>query len=165
MTGVKTIQDCFKALNILCTELQSIKGILYKNKIVPIFFATNAHNLSIEKVRNFKICMINSGFNIGFNINRSALYNVISKDTTVKCKYNLDNHACVDIKYFYKDRKKISIFVFEGGSIIITGGNNCNHIYEAFTYISSQLYENYKTIKNIQPKPKINDIRQFLKTD
>uniref|UniRef100_A0A6C0ABY6 TATA-box binding protein n=1 Tax=viral metagenome TaxID=1070528 RepID=A0A6C0ABY6_9ZZZZ len=165
MTGVKSVRDCISALNILFRQLYKSKGIMYKNEIKIVDFVTSKEDLSIDKIKDFKICMINSGFKIGFKLNRDSLYKILSQDESIKCKYDLDNHACVDVKYFYKERKKISIFIFEKGSIIITGANNCNHIQEAYKYITSQLYKNYKKIKSIEPNIKINDIRNYLKSD
>ena len=165
MTGVKSIRDCISALGILFKQLQRSKGIMYKNEIKMVDFATSKDSLSIEKIKDFKICMINSGFKIGFKLNRDSLYKILSQDESIKCKYDLDNHACVDVKFFYKERKKISIFIFEKGSIIITGANNCNHIQEAYKYITSQLYKNYKKIKSIEPKIKTNDIRNYLRSN
>ena len=84
---------------------------------LKMIWSTLSAKVSIDKVKNLKICMINSGFKIGFNINRERLYKIISNDK-IECKFDLDNHACVDIKYNYKDIKTVSIFVFEKGSII-----------------------------------------------
>lgn len=162
MTGVKNICDSIKALNILCNELKKIRGIKFKDRIEQKKYVTKYESLSIEKIIDYKICMINSGFNIGFVLCREELYNILRNDDDIQCKYDIDRHACVDIKYYYKDRKKISIFVFEKGSIIITGANNCNHILEAYKYITNKLYVNYKSIKNIEPVIKEDDIRKYL---
>lgn len=162
MTGVKSIKDCISAIDILFIELKKIRGILQKDKIIPINFVTKPNETSIEKIKDFKICMINSGFKIGFKLDREALYDIVVQDQSVQCKYDLDNHACVDVKYFYKERKKISIFIFEKGSIIITGANHCSHILEAYKYITNVLLTNYKKIKSIDPVLEFDDIRKYL---
>ncbi len=41
---------------------------------------------------------------------------------------------------------KISVFVFESGSIIITGAKHADHISKAYKYITTKIYENYNKI-------------------
>jgi TATA-box binding protein (TBP) (component of TFIID and TFIIIB) len=66
-------------------------------------------------------------------------------------------HACVNIKYNYKNIDTISIFVFEKGSIIITGAKNRDHLFQSYKFISKFLYENYGNIV----KNDIGDIIDF----
>ena len=73
-------------------------------------------------------------------------------------------HACVNIKYMYKNTDKISIFVFESGSIIITGAKTRNHILEAYKFITKVLYENYNRVLlgNVDNILERADIKQLL---
>jgi TATA-box binding protein (TBP) (component of TFIID and TFIIIB) len=163
MTGCKTIIGCIEVLHTLCKEIRKVKGIINPDTSLDIVlkpFASDLHNVSLDNVYDLRICMINSGFDIGFNIDREALYLLLCEQG-IECKCDLDNHACVNIKYNYKDRKKVPIFVFAKGKIIITGANNCNHILEAYEFISMILLNNYQRVKNIEIVNN-NDIRQFL---
>ena len=106
-------------------------------------------NLNINLVKEFKIVMINSNFNIGFEINRAKLFKIM-QDKEITASFEPCTHACVNIKYMYKKdtqyEKKISIFVFESGSIIITGANNTEHILEGYKFINNILYQNKNEI-------------------
>jgi len=131
------------------------------DKVILKPFASNLDNLSVDKIQDFKICMINSDFDIGFKVDRIALRDVlIEKNVEVKC--DLDHHACVDIKYYYQGRKRVSIFVFEKGSIVITGANSCNQILHAYNFITQTMYNNYHKIKSIDHIINRGDIRKFL---
>ena len=89
--------------------------------------------------------MINSNFNIGFKVDRDKLYDLIHTKNIAECSYDPIIHACVNIKYEC-DKKTVSIFVFESGSIIITGANNGKHILDAYNFINKLLCNNYKQI-------------------
>ena len=101
--------------------------------------------------------MINSNFNIGFNIDREKLFEKLILNN-YECTYDPIIHACVNLKYTIKS-KKISIFIFESGSIIITGANNCNQILCAYNFINKYLLTNYDKIimKNILSNSTILD--------
>ena len=72
------------------------------------------------------------------------LYTIMQK-LDITASFEPCTHACVNIKYIYKQKtqfeKKISIFVFESGSIIITGANNTEHILEGYKFINNILKE------------------------
>lgn len=168
MTGCKSIEGTIDVLNTICNELKIRKGIIdpiTTNKIIMKPFVKDAEFLSIDNVYDFKISMINCGLNIGFQVDRLALYAYLM-ETGVEAICDLDRHACVNIKYNYNGdgRRKISIFVFASGSIIITGATNAKHIADAYDYISTLLINNYKKvvfINNLDNMEK-NDIRKFL---
>jgi len=147
MTGCKDIVNSISALKNLFIQLKKIKAIYdpINNKIVEKSFVENSENLDVSKIYNFKIVMINSNFNIGFNIDRDKLYDLITIKNIAECSYDPIIHACVNIKYDC-DNKTVSIFVFESGSIIITGANNGKHILDAYNFINKLLCTNYKQI-------------------
>lgn len=151
MTGCKGFNSCMNAFNILCNDLKIIKAVVNDNKLIQKPFVTNHSNLSIDKLQKFQIQMINSNFDIGFQINRDKLYGILL-NTDIDCSFEPDVHAAVNIKYIYtksrntKNPEKISIFVFESGQIIITGAKHKDHIIDAYKYIAGTLYENYTQI-------------------
>lgn len=147
MTGCKNIENFAEVLEILCKELMKVKAVLNPdlNKIEVKPFLTNPGNLGLSKITNFNIRMINSNFNVGFKIDRERLYLLLLKQN-VECRYEPCVHACVNMKYNYSDTEKISIFIFESGSIIITGAKNKDHIMEAYMFITTVLYENYNKL-------------------
>jgi TATA-box binding protein (TBP) (component of TFIID and TFIIIB) len=170
MTGCKSHANFMTSMKILCEELGKKKAIYDKaiSKIVSKYFVDNFKCLSFKKIFNVKIRMINSNFDIGFLINRKALNNLINKQG-IKATFEPCIHACVNIKYVYKKTNDeidiVSVFVFESGSIIITGAKNREHIVEAYKFITSQLYENYdKIIKsNVNTFLERDDIQEIIK--
>jgi TATA-box binding protein (TBP) (component of TFIID and TFIIIB) len=169
MTGCICMEDCIHATKILCKEFGKIKGILENNKIKPIKFVKNLDALSVSKIRDVNIVMINTIFKIGFNINRFELYKILLAKN-INCTYEPCVHACVNIKYNY-DNRIISIFVFESGSIIIAGARIKNHIVNAYKFIVNEIYINYNAVvkdglyninRNYRILTCIDDMQQIL---
>jgi len=165
MTGCKSIEDLIISLKVLCQELQKKKAIYDKDlkQIIRRPFVSDHGNVNIESICNFKIRMINSNFHIDFLINRENLFELLKKKN-IQCIYEPCIHACVNIKYNYKNQDTVSIFVFESGSIIITGAKNRQHIISAYEFITKILYENYEKIvkNNIDVFLEREDIKQLI---
>lgn len=180
MTGCKSFKNCVDAVTILCNELQKNKAIYDKQerKIIRKYFVNNPDNISslgndfkitcvtLDDVDVFKIRMINSNFRVGFLINRETLYSLLTK-MEIRCTFEPCIHACVNIKFNYKNKDTISIFVFESGSIIITGAKTKDHIVEAHKFITKILYENYYNIvkHNIDQFLERSDIMDLIRTE
>jgi TATA-box binding protein (TBP) (component of TFIID and TFIIIB) len=156
MTGCKSLDNCVDVLKILCQELKKSKAVFdaKENKIIKKPFITQPEKVEMSQIFNFQIRMINSNFHIGFLVDRQMLYELL-KELNIDCSYEPLTHACVNIKYNYKNKDIISIFVFESGSIIITGAKNKDHIVDAYKFVTKMLYENYDIIVK-------NDIDKFL---
>lgn len=165
MTGCKSIDDFNHALNIVCSELKKKKAVYEKQSksIIPKYFVSNHESVEISKVTNFKIVMINSNFNVGFLIDREKLHGLLIK-SGVRSILEPNIHACVNIKFNYKNKDIISVFVFESGSIIITGAKTENHIIEAYKFITKILFENYDTIvkNNVESFLERDDVKQLI---
>lgn len=149
MTGCKTIDNAIEALRKIFPELLKTKAIIIKDsntnelKIVDKPFLTNPSILNFENIKDFKISMINSNFFM-FVIDRIKLYNHLVKDG-YDVSYDPGKHACVNVKYDHPE-KTISIFVFEKGSIIITGAQTCSQINDAYNFINKYALNNYNAI-------------------
>lgn len=146
MTGCKNIKSALWVLDQIFDKLKTVKYVFNKSmtQIIPSPFTNDSNALDIEKIFNFKIAMINSGFNIGFKINREKLYNCLIANK-YDCTYDPTSHACVNIKHHMND-KIVSIFVFDSGAIIITGANSIDHILSSYKFINIYLITNYKKI-------------------
>ena len=78
MTGCKHLDNIKKSLEILFNKLKVPKGILTKDmKIKKINFIDSNNNLNINKVNKFTIQMINTNFNVRFQINRLKLHQLL----------------------------------------------------------------------------------------
>lgn len=151
MTGCKTIISTQQALERLFIKLHEKKKIIDENGIEQtITFISEPQNVKINMIYDVKISMINSNFKIGYKIKREKLYEILVQENK-KCTYDPIIHACVNIKHRFdeskQDDKEISIFVFESGSIIITGARNCTHINSAYNYINTFLIKYLVDIK------------------
>jgi len=166
MTGCDGLYSCIEGLETLCNEIKKVKGIInpsISNKIIIKTFTTKPDNVVINKINDVKIRMINSNFDIGFQVNREKLYKILL-DEKINCVFEPIIHACVNIKFNYKNKEKISIFVFESGAIIITGAKTKNQIFDAYKFITKRLIENYYNIvvKSFDSVFEKFDINQFI---
>jgi TATA-box binding protein (TBP) (component of TFIID and TFIIIB) len=160
MTGCKHIDNAIEAIERTFVELRKIKAIVDPKKmcLVEKPFCSKPEELHMSKVLNMEVAMIVSKFIYPININRAKLYELFTKNN-LEAKYDPELHASVDLKFTSGD-KKISVFIFEKGSIVITGAKTCKHILEAYTFVNEYLLTNHKIIskKNI----KQDDIEKFI---
>jgi len=148
IAGCKGPQNLLDILEIICNRLKKVKAIIdpyTTNKIILKPFATKPENLTVSNIYGYKISLINTNFLIGFYINREKLYKLLLRERK-DCVYEPCVHACVNIKFISSSGVEISIFVFESGSIIITGAKKGKCIIEAYNYITKFLCENYGEI-------------------
>ncbi len=135
------------------------------------------------ELKNLDIVLINSDFTCGFNINRDILYNILKK-MNLYVLYESDIYPGVNLKFFYNkvhfnkqlgichcdkkckgkglgielnNCKKITISIFQSGSIIITGARNNEQKEMAYYFINSVIKNNYNSIykSSINKLPKI----------
>ena len=160
MTGCKHIDNAIEAIERTFVELKKIKAIIDPKKmcLVEKPFCSKPEDLNMTKVIAMEVAMIVSKFTYPININRAKLYELFLKDN-LEAKYDPELHASVDLKFASGD-KKISIFIFEKGSIVITGAKTCKHILEAYNFVNEYLLTHHKIIskKNI----KQDDIEKFI---
>jgi len=159
MTGCKSVTNVIDVLDKIFYELRVVKAIIdLKTKtMMEKPFVNDYSKLYLKYVDNIKIGMINSNFSYPGKIDRLKLFNILNSDNK-DCRYDPSNHAPVNIKYNCKG-KSISIFVFEKGSILITGAKNCKHILEGYEFINKYLLENHtKIVKSIIDITNINTL-------
>ena len=147
MSGCKKIESINIALNRLVDRLKVIKAKIENKTIVEKKFVEDLDKLGVY---DFKIDMINSNYAVDMTINREKLYNILL-EKKIRCRYEPCIHACVTIKYVPKEdnqvEKVISIFVFEKGSIIITGAKKKSHIISSYNYVNNIIKENRNDIE------------------
>ena len=138
--------------NLDCVEIN-------KNNNQKLILKTNVNNfdmakLDIKNIFMFDIRMINTNFNIGFQINRDKLHKLLM-EYGYDASFDPIIHACVNIKYNIKQlNKTVSIFVFESGSITIAGSNSCYQILLTYNFINKFILSNYNYLlsKPITPQ-------------
>lgn len=163
ITGCQSAENIVEVLSCVMQKLKITKAIIDKktNTIIEKPFVSNLELADISNLQNLKICMINTNFKVQFHMNLKKLYTLIS-DAGIDCRLDRISHSCVNIKYEHPE-KKISIFVFEKGSIVITGAKNGDQIIFAYNFINKFLYSNYKQIvkKDIQS----DNLDKFIDSD
>lgn len=160
MTGLRNEEDGYMAMNKLISNIKHIPGISDNNK------AMVANKLNI--------ILINSDFEIGFKIRRDELFKLIG-ERGLYVVYEPDIYPGVNSKYFYNtntigtqnegicccdkkcdgkgegngngDCKKITIAIFQSGSIIITGSKTNEQMVFAYNYINNLIRENMTNIR------------------
>ena len=177
MTGCKHLSNIRKCLEIVFEKIKKTKAIINKNyqfekknflkhvedldlENINFTYDLNKYiddpysHLKISNVYMFDIHMINTNFNIGFQIKRDELKEIlVSNGFDATLDPNV--HACVNIKLNIPNKSKtISIFVFESGSITIAGSDTCEQILYAYNFINKCILTNYKKIisKTITPQ-------------
>jgi TATA-box binding protein (TBP) (component of TFIID and TFIIIB) len=166
MTGCKHLDNIKKSLEILFEKFKKPIAILNSEDMSFIIkpFVSDTKNLSINNVIRFNIQMINTNFNILFQINRTKLFQLLL-DNNIDVSFDPIIHACVNIKYHLTNNKNktISVFVFESGSITIAGSNSSDEVLEAYNFINKFILGNYNKLltKDITPQLIIELIKKM----
>lgn len=137
-----------------------------------INFVSDITKLNVDHIYDINVIMITSNFALGYKVNRDILYKLLiingnNDKHLISVSYD-PKHAGVIIKYrcinyeyrnskiniippLKKNKEKqyrdVSIFIFESGSIIITGANNCYQIGIAYEFINKFLSIHINEIK------------------
>ena len=160
MTGCRGLSDFIVSLNILFTELMKkmyIVNPITMSDMIPKLFVSKIDNICISKITKIVVEMINSNFKIDLRIDRCKLEELLKKEN-IECLFEPDKHAGVRIKYYNKNKDKISIFVFESGSIIITGAKCKDHIAEAYEFITGIISDNREAVTKYNIEDLLDDI-------
>jgi TATA-box binding protein (TBP) (component of TFIID and TFIIIB) len=147
------------------------------------------------KIKDYKIVLINSDYYLGFEIKRDVLHELLSNKYYIFSSYEPCIYPGVNSKYYFNNHyknnefegkcycdvycdgkgngygngecKKITIAIFQSGSIIITGARNMDQIKCAHKFINTIIDENYELVKkeeasfiNINEKKKIIKLKK-----
>jgi TATA-box binding protein (TBP) (component of TFIID and TFIIIB) len=147
------------------------------------------------KLKDYKIVLINSDYYLGFEIKRDVLQNLLSNKYNIFSSYEPCIYPGVNSKYYFNEQymgneyegkcycdvycngkgigngngqcKKITIAIFQSGSIIITGARDMEQIKCAHKFINTIIDDNYAEIKkdelsfiNVNEKKKIIKLKK-----
>lgn len=150
MTGVKVHEDGVACVNTIVQTAQALCA-----SGIPV-----AETPDQMQCVNYKICMINSDFKVPFKINNRVLQNYLNEAFDIVSIYEPCIYPGVKILYYWNaDKtsndgvcrckpscnkkvgtcKKITIAVFQSGSVIVTGATTIPMLNDAYKYISSWL--------------------------
>ena len=145
-TGCIAVENMVEAVYKLCIECRRKVAIIDKTgKIRDIVFAKNREILKVENLYGGKTDMINCITDVPFKIDRPKL-RVLMKNDGYNVVYDSNGHAGVKISG-HGLGEKITIFVFESGSvIIILGRQGFKNVTDTYTFIYKYLLQNYDSI-------------------
>lgn len=175
ITGVKDVDDGVKCIQVIIDEIRKLHA---KGHVI-------ASNPDAMEVRNYTVRLINSDFHVGFKINNMALYRVM-EETDVATSYDPIVYPGVKVMYFYNDAhernfgvcqctlkctgkgcgsgdgmcKKVTIIIFQSGSVIITGGTAVRMVDRAYGFIKGLLLESRQRIEMRDPRALIDEVEK-----
>jgi len=117
------------------------------NVLRPMY-PTICYNKSCEET-----VLINSNFNCGYFINRSALYELLISKYSISAVYDSCSYPGIQCKIYYEDGVTtiptsiaISFMIFRTGSILIVGKCTDKVIREIYDYLVDILFEEYNKV-------------------
>ena len=162
-----------------CNSCVKENKVLHNNNCVKCSktLLMNAFTENDCKINDYKIVLINSDYFVGFEIKRDELHKILVNKYNIYSSYEPCIYPGVNSKFYwnedYKDLpfsgkcycnnfcngkgcgkgdgncKKITISIFQSGSVIITGGRSMEQIIDAYNFINKVFNENYSEIKKI----------------
>lgn len=127
------------------------------------------------KIKDYNIVLINSDYYLGFEIKRNILHELLVNKYNVFSSYEPCIYPGVNSKYYFNEEyvdkeypgkcycdtycngkgtgkgngqcKKITVAIFQSGSIIITGARCMEQIEQAHKFINNIIDENYSILK------------------
>lgn len=182
ITGLKRIENGPKYIEYIVDTLKNIYKV--QNEVV--------HDIDNMSVVNYKVRLINTDFNVGFEIRRDYLFNHMVKTYPgIYTVFEPCIYSGVKINYYHNltdpnvkgickcatpcngkgsgngegDCNKITIAVFRSGSVLVTGGSEYKQIDDAYNFICKILCSAKKEIhKETLVQPEIPKTRLMKNT-
>lgn len=192
MTGLKSQDDGYKAVNIL---YNSIKDIVVDDKhAVEVVQPQHQTELEEFAISKFDIVLINSDYSAEFLIKREKLHALLIQEYDIVSSYEPCTYPGVNSKYYwnkdYMDRskykpgvcycskpcngkgvgdgdgccKKVTIAIFQSGKLIITGAKTYQQITDAYDFINTVFKKNYSEVKREIPAFLLEEEKAKTKT-
>ena len=166
MTGVKTDEQG----HMIMEKIRNIIAKAYEKNADVLF----NEPISVLVPSNYSIRLINSDFKMGFPIRRDLLFKIMIRDYENGCSYEPCIYPGVKIQYFHNDEstpkdgvcrcevpcvfkkkgdnsgcRKVTIAVFQSGSVIITGAQKLSQIDDVYAFITNVLRTQEDNIKKV----------------
>lgn len=139
ITGLSSVADAKKAVNVLCEILKKSYGAVKAKEIT---------------VKDCSIAMINSNFSFNTGIDILKIKKDLEKtNKSVSIIYNPEVYPGLKIKH-KTTKGTSSLFVFTTGNVVITGVKSIQEIIESFSMIASTVNSNIDTYKTLLKPPK-----------
>lgn len=178
ITGVRCEEEAIRINDTLVEEIRRIYADGHTDILRPLA-DDKPGDINLVKSCNFRIRMINSDFKVPFRIRRKDLHKLLISDAYGnKSVFQPGSYPGVKLQYFWNkenaakdgvcrchgnclgkkgdgagegDCKKVTIAIFESGSILITGANALVQIDDAYRYISRILQQQRDQVEKVLP--------------
>lgn len=171
VTGLRKIEDGERILNIMYAEVTRIFNECDRCVV-------QGENISQLKVANPVVRLINSDFEIPFKIRRKELHQMlIAPPYNNICSFQPGTYPGVKLEFYWNkmhpqqdgrcrcekpcfgkgtgktrgDCKKVTVAVFDSGSVLITGATSHQQVNDAYTYICDVILQNTPILKKNIP--------------
>ena len=133
-------------------QMTGARSVGEGREAVSTVLAAMGHDASL--VHDFAVRLMNSDFRLGFRVDRDRLYSLITDEFGLRCSYNPSVYLAVKTFYMFNEHgdgicrgdcdgkragaccKKITIFVFHTGAVIITGAVTTEQLDRAHAWIT-----------------------------
>jgi len=171
VTGLRCIEDGTRILEIMCKEVKRIFQECDKNVMVE-------EDIAKLSVSNPVVRLINSDFELPFKIRRKELHQLlISPPYNNICSFQPGTYPGVKLEYYWNkthgiqdgccrcgtpcfgkgtgktkgDCKKVTVAIFDSGSVLITGATSHPQVEDAYQYICKVILDNTQYLKKTIP--------------
>ncbi len=176
LTGLKSEEDGYETIRNFISIVSEI-DIQRKQQNLPLIIK-EYDNLQLN---NFRICLINSDFSVGFKIKRNILYELLKQKYGISVSYEPDYYQGVKTKFYWNrqnihngicnctkkcngkgkgmgdgDCKRVTIAIFQSGNINISA-QSFQQIKDSYLFINTILSNEYSLVKREEIKIKKTD--------
>ncbi len=165
-----------KIFNTGKVEIPGIRNDIILKKVTDMILVILKPFLPNIDFTTFKeTVLMNSNFNCGFYLNRSALTTILKQKYHLSVSYDPCSYPGIMCKFYYYDMIKdgiekkdikakaiVSFMIFRTGSILIVGKCSKDILYYIFTFIKAIILEEYPHIYS-SAKPDIIKIKKPIR--
>lgn len=123
LAGAKNVKDAVFMVQTVCMLLEQV---------------SRAPRVEAETIQ---VCMINTNFCLNKKLRLLEVKNLLS-GAGKQCSYDPDGYPAASFKH-----KNVSIFVFNTGKIIVTGGKSFGDVLEGYSFITSFVDSNLMAVE------------------
>lgn len=171
VTGLRCIEDGTRLLEMMSTEVKRIFDECDKNILVE-------DDIQKLHISNPEVRLINSDFELPFKIRRKELHQLlIAPPYNNICSFQPGTYPGVKLEYYWNkthtkqdgcctcekpcfgkgtgkskgDCKKVTIAIFDSGSVLITGATSHQQVEDAYKYICKVVLDNTSYLRKTVP--------------
>ena len=123
-------------------------------KVVKAAVGIDDTDTDYDKIR---IAMINTNFCMGFTLDLDEV-NKLFNEAGFQSSYTPDTYSAVTTRFHpIEGGKRVTVNIFNSGSVIVTGANSLKEITAAYLTINRMLRDNYELVYNPHCRVKVKE--------